>query len=75
MLSQLSEPVASPVGREAGLRNLGLGMLWMLIGGGVSAFTYASASSGGGRYVVAYGAIVAGLVQAVVGLVQLLRGR
>ncbi|HEY3451976.1 MAG TPA: hypothetical protein VGK67_36795 [Myxococcales bacterium] len=66
---------ASPAGGAAGLRNLGLGVLWMLIGGGVTAITYASASSTGGRYRVAYGAIVVGLVQALVGVVQLLRGR
>jgi len=66
-------PAAATAGNEAGLRNLGLGVLWMLIGAGVTAFTYASASEGGGRYVVAYGAMAAGLVQAVLGLVQLLR--
>ncbi|MGC4120768.1 MAG: hypothetical protein QM765_40565 [Myxococcales bacterium] len=77
--SAAAPPPAHPsslASREAGLRNLGLGMLWVLIGGGVTAFTYASASSsGGGRYVVAYGAIAAGLVQAVVGVAQLLRSR
>lgn len=68
--------LGQPGGREAGLRNLGLGILWGTLGGAVTVFSYASASSGGGgRYVVATGAIVAGLVQAGLGLAQLLRAR
>lgn len=55
--------------REAGKKNMIFGALWFLGGAGVTAFTY-SAASGGGTYVVAYGAIAVGLIQFLGGLVQ-----
>lgn len=58
----------------SGWKNVALGILWMAIGGGVTLFSWmsASSSSGGGRYVVAYGAVVVGFAQLVRGIVRLL---
>lgn len=54
---------------EAG-RNIVVGGLWCVGGIVVTALTY-SASSGGGRYVVAWGAILFGGIQLIRGLIQL----
>jgi len=54
-----------------GQRNMLVGGLWCLGGILVTAVTYANASSGGGRYVVAWGAIVFGAVQFFKGLANL----
>ena len=53
--------------REAGLRNAKVGAAWCIGGGLVTAITFASAS-GGGTYVVAWGAILFGAVQGFRGL-------
>jgi len=55
--------------REAGKKNMLYGALWCIGGIGVTAATY-SAASGGGRYVVTWGAIVFGAIQFVRGLKQ-----
>lgn len=52
-----------------GTKNMGMGALWA-IGGTVVTVVTLSAASGGGTYVVAYGAIGIGAIQFVVGLVQ-----
>ena len=52
-----------------GTRNIGLGLLWFVGGSLVTMITY-GAAGGGGHYVVAYGAILAGAVQFFVGLFQ-----
>jgi uncharacterized membrane protein YebE (DUF533 family) len=54
-----------------GIKNIGLGLLWLLGGGFFTLITF-SAASGGGTYVVAVGAIVGGALQFLVGLVQYL---
>ncbi|SES98103.1 hypothetical protein [Thalassotalea agarivorans] len=54
---------------EASKKNIGIGALWCLGGLAVTGATY-SAASGGGTYVVAYGAVVIGAVQFLIGLVQ-----
>jgi hypothetical protein len=55
-----------------GLANMGIGLLIAVIGLAVTIGTY-SAASGGGRYVVAWGAIAVGAWRFFVGLFQLLR--
>ena len=60
--------------RRKGFKNLGFGALWFVGGTVVTIATY-SAASGGGRYVVAWGAILFGFIQMVSGLVQLLGNR
>jgi hypothetical protein len=53
--------------RQAGLGAMAQGALWCVGGLGVTAITFAMAS-GGGIYVVAYGAIIFGAVQFLRGL-------
>lgn len=55
----------------AGYRNLLLGGLWAALGVGLTIVTYENAQQLGGRFVVAYGAIIAGVVQFIRGLTQL----
>jgi hypothetical protein len=57
---------------DAARRNMIFGVMWMLGGAAVSVLTYQSAHQLGGRYVVAYGAIIAGFAQFIRGLTQLL---
>lgn len=58
----------------SGLRMLIFGTLWLLGGAGVTIASYAAASSStGGRYVVAYGAVVYGAVQIVRGVARMAR--
>lgn len=52
-------------------RNLLLGGLWAALGIGLTVVTYENAHQLGGRFVVAYGAIVAGIIQFIRGLTQL----
>jgi len=52
-------------------RNMVVGGLWCVGGIVVTAVTYSQASSGGGRYVMAWGAILFGGIQFVRGLLQL----
>ena len=54
-----------------GTTNMGVGALWAIGGTFVTAITY-SATSGGGTYVIAYGAIIYGGLQFVIGLFQYL---
>ncbi len=55
---------------EAG-RNIVVGGLWCFGGIAVTAVTYANASSGGGRYVMAWGAIIFGAIQMIRGFIQM----
>jgi hypothetical protein len=55
-----------------GYRNLIFGALWALGGIAVTAITYQQASSAGGRFMFAYGAIIFGLIQFIRGLVQVI---
>lgn len=61
--------------RAAGLRNILYGSLWLAGGLAVTLLTYSTASRSGGRYVMAYGAIVGGAIQLLRGVVQLLSSR
>lgn len=61
--------------RAAGIRNLLFGSLWLAGGLAVTLLTYTTASRSGGRYVMAYGAIVGGAIQLLRGIVQLLSSR
>ena len=53
--------------RQAGMKNVGIGMLWCVGGIIVTAVTY-SMASGGGTYFVAWGAVLFGAIQALRGL-------
>ena len=53
--------------------NMGIGLLIAVVGIAVTAGTYAAAS-GGGHYVIAWGAIAVGAWRFLVGLFQLMRG-
>ncbi|MBI5479428.1 MAG: hypothetical protein HY906_11255 [Deltaproteobacteria bacterium] len=70
---------SSPAGRQAlaskYLKHVGFGALWFIGGGLFTAITYGSASSGGGTYVVAYGAIIAGAIEFFWGLFGYLKHR
>jgi len=55
--------------REAGRKKMLYGALWCIGGIIVTVITY-SAASGGGRYIVAWGAIIFGAIQFFRGLVQ-----
>lgn len=55
--------------REASKKNMLYGALWCIGGIVVTAATY-SAASGGGKYVVAWGAILFGAIQFFRGLIQ-----
>lgn len=59
--------------RDRAVRNVWVGALTSIVGIVITAVSYsaASSSSGGGRYVVAYGAIIFGGIQFVRGLVGL----
>lgn len=52
-----------------GTKNMGLGLLWFIGGSLVTLVTY-EAASGGGHFVVAYGAILVGGIQFIAGLFQ-----
>ncbi len=59
--------------RKAGVRNLIIGGLWCAGGTLVTVLTL-SAASGGGTYVVAWGAILFGGIQMLRGLYQIAAG-
>jgi len=59
----------------AGKRNMAIGGIICLIGIIVTVLTFSAASSGGGRFVVAWGAIVFGAIQFFRGLGQMNTGR
>jgi hypothetical protein len=56
-----------------GLANMGIGLLIAVIGLAITIGTY-SAASGGGRYVIAWGAIAVGAWRFLLGLYQFVRG-
>ncbi len=56
--------------KKGGNKDMLFGALWLFGGIIVTAVTYSSASSGGGRYVVAYGAIIFGAIQFIRGIVR-----
>jgi len=58
--------------KEAATKNMTYGALWCVGGIAVTAITY-RAASGGGTYVVAWGAIVFGALQFLHGLIQSFR--
>lgn len=61
---------------EAGQKNMLYGALWCIGGIVVTALSYTVASgSGGGKYVLAWGAIAFGAIQFIRGLVQASRGQ
>ena len=57
------------------LKHMGFGALWFIGGGLFTAVTYGAASSGGGTYVVAYGAIIVGAIEFFWGLFGYLKNR
>jgi hypothetical protein len=59
---------------QPGLRNMAIGAIVCVVGIVITAATYSAASSGGGHYVVAWGAIIFGAVQFLKGLFQLATG-
>ena len=68
----MTEPVQAPVGTynddgdaTGGGRDMVVGAIWCIGGILVTALTYGAAASspGGGRYVIAYGAIIFGAIQ------------
>jgi hypothetical protein len=57
--------------RRAQSRNdIVFGILLLVIGIGITSFTYSSASQAGGTYVVAYGPIIIGVVKLFRGLIR-----
>lgn len=57
--------------KEAGQKNMLFGALWCIGGIAVTALTYqAAAGGGGGKYIIAWGAIVFGAIQFIRGLAQ-----
>ena len=60
--------------REAGRRAMLSGALWCIGGIVVTAMTYQMAANGGGKYVIAWGAIVFGVIQFFRGLSLSLEG-
>lgn len=73
----LTAPVAQqPIMEASGMRLIvtGVALLVLGIGGTALSFSVASSGSGGGRYVIATGAIATGLVQLVRGLSRLGKG-
>lgn len=70
----LDAPVAQqPIMEASGMRLIFTGVALLVLGVGVTAISY-SAASGGGRYLVATGAIAPGLVQVARGVVRLGKG-
>jgi len=65
--------MGDPFTREAGKKNMLVGVLWLVGGSLVTAATM-SAASGGGAYVVAWGAILFGGIQFLRGLGQFMQG-
>jgi hypothetical protein len=55
--------------RKAGVRSMLFGAMWCIGGTVVTVATYGAAQEGG-RYVIAYGAIIAGVAQFFRGLIQ-----
>ena len=71
-LLQTLKEVAQEARRKTGIRDALIGATICIAGMGVTASTYLeAASSGGGEYVVAYGAILVGVVQFFRGLFRM----
>lgn len=60
----------SKVKQEAGRKNMLYGALWCIGGLAVTFISYQSASTGGGKYVVTWGAVIFGAIQFFQGLGQ-----
>ncbi len=56
--------------QEAGRKNMLYGALWCIGGLAVTFFSYQSATTGGGKYVIAWGAVIFGAIQFFQGLGQ-----
>lgn len=56
--------------QEAGRKNMLYGALWCIGGLAVTFFSYQSATNGGGKYVIAWGAVIFGAIQFFQGLGQ-----
>jgi hypothetical protein len=63
----MSEQTANAAGRAAGKKHLIYGALWA-IGGTVAIVATYSAASAGGKHVIAWGAIVFGVIEFLCGL-------
>lgn len=61
------EHMAQQENHSVSRKNIIAGAIWMIVGIAVTAYTYSKAS-GGGTYVIAWGAIVCGFIQLVKGL-------
>lgn len=61
--------------RKAGIRNFVIGLCLTFLGAVVTAVGYALAANrpGGGSYIVTYGLVIAGIAQAIRGLIQMSR--
>lgn len=70
-VNQVEEASSS---RDSGMRNMVVGGLWCIGGTLVTAISYnaAASSSTGGRYIIAWGAIIFGAIQFFKGLFQFL---
>ncbi|MCE9534168.1 MAG: hypothetical protein K8T89_24075 [Planctomycetes bacterium] len=69
VVSNLTKAQADVI-KEAGKKNMLYGALWCIGGILVTALTYGAAADGGGKYVVAWGAILFGGIQFIHGLMQ-----
>jgi hypothetical protein len=70
------EQAKAEASKRAGEKNMLFGALWCIGGIALTALTFrAAANSGGGRYIVAWGAILFGGIQFIRGLIQSSSGR
>jgi hypothetical protein len=67
--------VIGEIVRDVGRRDLVIGGIWLALGAVATIGTYAVAAAQGGTYVVAYGAIVVGLIRFARGLYRVQTGR
>jgi hypothetical protein len=66
------EQVQAQASKQAGEKKMLFGALWCMGGFAITVLTFgAAANSGGGRYVIAWGAILFGGIQFVRGLIQM----
>jgi hypothetical protein len=61
--------------RKSGLSNLIIGIIVAAVALGITISSYSTAEETGGTYVICYGAILFGIVLAIRGFVQMIRGR
>lgn len=73
MVIENLERARSKACRDAGMRNMLFGGLWFVGGSAITLITFAAAANnpGGGRYFLAWGAILFGGIQFVHGLIQI----